>query len=458
MFRFFIISIVTFSPFSVFASSIYDNLTPTVNTPAPTQQVLVSSCSESYRSALSILQCDTATNEIPEYDATLFCNNMVTTGTLTNSEIIPNPASWNGWSSTRNGIVYTVYDTTIKCTYTDATNTTRFTSRTYDLLYSQASTGGGGCLTGEVEHDGSCYLLDDVIANDSCNINTPFLPDNGLNNPAVCQTQSDGSYCRFELVTNNGLPYYAPSLEPSTCHTSNDPDYVDNVTPPTGNDCTLLSSGVMACPESPLNVCDSQGICQTGCGTVTFNGVEQFLCFSPDSDNDGLGDYADPDIDGDGIPNSQDLDSNGDGIDDPDFSNTPSGSQSQLTADGISQALSGQLQETLLESASFDTGSLDSAAQTETDNFNNAVDSLLTDSNFNLSDNIDSTGFNDSLDSVTSVLTPSTCTNSITIPFTSTPLDICKASNYVRPILGFLFAIGAIYYCWIRISSTARGV
>jgi hypothetical protein len=69
-------------------------------------------------------------------------------------------------------------------------------------------------------------------------------------------------------------------------------------------------------------VCNNDtGVCQSGCGTV--NGT--FLCFSQDTDGDGLADYFDPDIDGDGIPNAQDLDKDGDGVEDKDYSDTPSG-------------------------------------------------------------------------------------------------------------------------------------
>lgn len=189
----------------------------------------------------------------------------------------------------------------------------------------------GGQVNGELQ----CFNEQSLKDADTCDVNASWLPSDGSGASQVCQNKEDGSQCRYSLQSVDGQSFYAPTAEPDSCYTGGIPDYsgsAETAPAPYPSDCTTMSDGVtVMCPEDPSNVCDSNGTCQTGCGTVAFDGVEEFVCFSGDTDGDGIGDYADPDIDGDGIPNDQDTDADGNGQDDPDYSNTPGSTTSTGT-------------------------------------------------------------------------------------------------------------------------------
>lgn len=162
-----------------------------------------------------------------------------------------------------------------------------------------------------------CFDLNDIKSRDSCpdsGSDSDFiLPNNGTSKSPICVAHDNGSSCGYNLSQDG--EYYIANLE-ADCYTNPQDDFDGQVIPPDGNGCQDIGGGVTACPESKDNVCTPQG-CKTGCGTVKYQGVEQFMCLTEDTDGDGIGDHADPDIDNDGIPNDQDTDKDGDGVQDP---------------------------------------------------------------------------------------------------------------------------------------------
>lgn len=189
-----------------------------------------------------------------------------------------------------------------------------------------------------------CFDPAQLDANDTCS-NNPFdddhvLPSNGSVQTNVCHTRSDGSRCGY---TNSGEGYFVRDLESNCYIEQGDPYSFTPEAPPAEGTCTS-QYGMYVCSEQPQNMCDGD-TCFSSCGTVTFQGQSSFVCFSNDTDNDGLPDYSDPDIDGDGIANDQDLDADGDGLDDPDYTDT-GGSQSP----GSSQNITVQIDTSTLES------------------------------------------------------------------------------------------------------------
>lgn len=191
------------------------------------------------------------------------------------------------------------------------------------LLFAYSSTVAQVCDANSQLVNGNCYLVADILSNDTCPTGgADILPINGadLSNGFVCQTKQDGSSCKYVMDSSNEFLVSDP--EGTACYV--DPNVnqwsdtgLNQPTSPTGQ-CQDIGNGVTACPEDPNNVCPN-GQCLSGCGNVTWGGQTQFMCLSDDTDNDGIGDYADPDIDGDGIPNNQDPDADGDGQDDPDY-------------------------------------------------------------------------------------------------------------------------------------------
>lgn len=152
---------------------------------------------------------------------------------------------------------------------------------------------------------------------DLCNLSNTneYLPIMTQTVLSGCFESSNGASCKYNAIdVGNGLAVYALDFEGS-CYTEELPSITgtQESTPQNQYDnCTQYGTG-LACPEDQSNVCDSNGVCPDGCGTVN----EVFVCFDNDFDSDSVPDYLDPDIDGDGIPNDQDLDSDGDGVDDP---------------------------------------------------------------------------------------------------------------------------------------------
>jgi hypothetical protein len=166
-----------------------------------------------------------------------------------------------------------------------------------------------------------CFNQTDLNFRDSCPDSTQdgayVLPVTATNTATtMCLDKPDGSMCKYEQVGD----VYVTDFE-NNCYEVNGAPRFDEtgiIQPDaTIQECQQLGQGVTACIEDPQNVCDSQGNCNTGCGSVAFGDSEPlFVCLSGDSDGDGLANYLDPDIDGDGIKNEDDLDSNGDGLDD----------------------------------------------------------------------------------------------------------------------------------------------
>tara|TARA_R110000737_G_C14613111_1_gene491379 strand:+ start:2476 stop:3891 length:1416 start_codon:yes stop_codon:yes gene_type:complete len=169
-----------------------------------------------------------------------------------------------------------------------------------------------------------CFDQTDLNFRDSCPDSTQdgayVLPKTATNSSSVmCLDKPDGSSCKYEQVGD----VYVTDFE-NNCYELNGVPRFDETgidhPDPAERDCQQLGQGVTACIEDPANVCDSQGLCNTGCGNVAFAGNDPlFVCLSGDTDGDGLADYLDPDLDGDGIRNEDDLDSDGDGKDDPTY-------------------------------------------------------------------------------------------------------------------------------------------
>lgn len=208
------------------------------------------------------------------------------------------------------------------------------------------------------EFNNFCYRPFDVEQAATCDsdINTLRLSSSNAET-SYCHTKADDSQCVLSRASSNGQTYYAQSFEPSTCFGSDLPIFTEQaLSQPSSNNCETQGT-VTICPENPNNVCDSQGTCDEGCGTVGFGGQEAFVCLSDDTDLDGIGDYADPDIDGDGIPNNNDVDADGDGQDDPTYDGNGDGNgqtigninvTAQVDNSGVISAL-GEIEETLSE-------------------------------------------------------------------------------------------------------------
>jgi hypothetical protein len=174
-----------------------------------------------------------------------------------------------------------------------------------------------------------CFEQSDLNTRDSCPDSTQdgayILPASGGNiSPTMCQDKPDGSSCKYQKEDD----IYITDFENDCYELNGAPRWDDPLIlqpDETDPDCQDIGSGVIACVENPENVCDSQGVCNTGCGSVALgDSTPVFVCISGDTDSDGLADYLDPDIDGDGISNELDLDANGDGLDDATYPDAPS--------------------------------------------------------------------------------------------------------------------------------------
>jgi hypothetical protein len=307
-----------------------------------------------------------------------------------------------------------------------------------------------------------CFDPTDLSSRDSCPDSTQdgnfVLPLNGNTAASVCQLKPDGSQCKYTLqgdhyVTDFENNCYASAADPydETGITTPDPD--------SQQQCQDIGNGIGACVEDPVNVCNN-GTCQEGCGSVAIGDADPvFVCLSPDTDGDGIGDYADPDIDGDGIRNEDDLDYDGDGVEDPTYDNpgTQNGNVSvSIDSGAIGRAAGDAVADKLIETGDFDTSEYEARVDAKSSDLDTQIDTLLDDENFELTGIIDDTGFNNSLDTLTSALNPTTCVNSIMIPFVNEPLDFCSAADRAKPFLYFIFAASTVLYCWRRAISAIK--
>lgn len=189
-------------------------------------------------------------------------------------------------------------------------------------------------LPAKVDNTNLCYDPNDISFRDSCPDSVsdgsyilPVTPNN--QGSIVCQQKPDGSQCKYNRVDD----YYETDFENNCYVDENILEYQsgeNNQPDPQGNECQDIGTESF-CLEDPDNVCDAQGTCNTGCGSISIgNSSPQFGCFSEDYDNDGVPDYKDPDIDGDGIRNEDDLDSDGDGVDDPYYGGSGSGTSTLI--------------------------------------------------------------------------------------------------------------------------------
>jgi hypothetical protein len=198
-----------------------------------------------------------------------------------------------------------------------------------------------------------CFEQADLNFRDSCPDSTQdgsyLLPASTSNTAdSICLDKPDGSSCKYQKTND----VYTTDFENDCYELNGAPRYDENeisAIDETDPDCQNIGGFVSACIENPDNVCDSNGICNQGCGSVAVGDFDPvFVCLSGDNDSDGVPDYKDPDIDGDGIANNDDLDNDNDGIDDetfPDF-NTGGGSTVNVdtsTLEGIGNSTNSKL-------------------------------------------------------------------------------------------------------------------
>ena len=334
-----------------------------------------------------------------------------------------------------------------------------------------------------------CFTAQDLSDVATCDVNSPWLPVGSNNSQFQCLRLPDQSRCRYEMKTANGQSWLQPTAEPDDCFTGNGTPYQapsPDVEYPEGDTCQDIGNGTIACPENPANVCNSNGVCQSGCGTVVFGGESQFICLSSDTDGDGLGDYADPDIDGDGIRNEDDLDVDGDGQEDPNYiGNIPpsgelsnveyllgqianntrnnssgGGSGSGPTANQIGAAVGSEvgeeISERLTELADFSTSDYEQSVDNKIQQSEQAIDQFLSSDENDLTKAFDSNDFENSFTDLKNVFTNTGCTAQFSIPFTSKTLDLCEPASKAQPFLYVIFAISTFIYCVRRVQQTAR--
>lgn len=337
-----------------------------------------------------------------------------------------------------------------------------------------------------------CFTPYSLADADSCSQGTGtefdfFISDSGA---ASCIKKSDGSSCPVlpdgsvtSNVTGNTTYFYKSATPPSSsiCYESlaaqPPPPDLPNIPDEIG-ECSDFN-GLSMCYENPLNVCDSNGNCPTGCGTLSANGQVGFVCTSQDTDNDGIPDYQDPDIDGDGIRNEDDLDSDGDGQDDP-INPNYTGGFNQASLSGIEGLLSQIAQNTsggsggggtsgpsasqigeevgekLTEIGDFSTSEYEARIDAKSEQLQVKTDEFLQKDENDLSNAFDESQFANDFTELKSLLAPSSCTANIEIPLTNSNLDLCTAAAKAKPFLWVIFAISTFIYCVRRIQSTAR--
>lgn len=307
----------------------------------------------------------------------------------------------------------------------------------------------------------------------------------------------DGSICpvkkNFEITSNStgNTSYfyeYDTNSDPASCYKQNTVEppqptslEMDNTFPSNVGECSE-SNGISMCNENPINVCDQNGNCQKGCGSIAFGGQQEFVCLSGDLDNDGIPDYQDRDKDGDGIKNEDDLDSDGDGIEDPidNTSNnvrtphqstleqllgqiaqntsggTGGGGGSGASASQIGESVAEELEEKLVEQADFSGTEYEQSVNAKIEATDTAIDEFLEDNEKDLTNAFDETEFKSSFSTLKSTFAPKGCSAQFGIPFTNSTLDLCEPASKAQPFLYVIFAISTFIYCMRRIQSTAR--
>lgn len=341
-----------------------------------------------------------------------------------------------------------------------------------------------------------CFTPADLAEADNCEAkdSNGLYPSTFGENPTdpntTCMKHEDDSVCPVKVQTSiesvsTGETYYFyafdESKDPSSCY-----DVVGNLDTATGLDsedppteeCTDYN-GLVLCNEITQNVCDANGNCDAGCGSVSFGDQSAFVCSGTDTDGDGLADYLDPDIDGDGIANDDDLDADGDGQDDPTYSNSGNadlsgiegylaqiaanteggtgGTGSSASASDIGESVAEELEDKLTELGDFSTDDFEASVDTKVQASNDAIDTFLEADESDLNNAFDQSEFENSYSTLKTILAPSGCSASFDVPFSSGSLNLCESATKAQPFLYVLFAVLTFIYCMRRIQSTARG-
>ena len=356
------------------------------------------------------------------------------------------------------------------------------------------SDGSKGCYTPQALAD-----ADDCEATDADGLTESYLTQES---GTQCIKEDDGSVCPVKFNTSittnsNGNTYYFynyDSSNPSNCYQRNefgakqDNPFEDSPIPPVG-ECSDIG-GYAVCGESPLNACDSNGNCASGCGSVDIGNGQEFMCFSGDIDGDTIPDYADRDKDGDGIPNEDDLDADGDGVED--YANNGSnvrtphqasiesllGEIANNTSGGVSGGSGGgsggsgataaqigaevgaevgdELRENLTEVSDVKRQGDINAIQDAINGYTTSRDELLASEEIDLTKLIEKNNTDESLSQLQSYFNSSCTATNIGIPNTQTTIDVCAAGNKVKPYLWIVFSILTCLYCFYRVVNTAR--
>jgi hypothetical protein len=214
---------------------------------------------------------------------------------------------------------------------------------TYGHIYETKT----ACDKNDIQHNGGCVPMVLVNEYDSCEtVEEPvaYEPLQSDGNGYGCVQKSDGSRCLvdsegFEVKealiadSNGDVDVYTKQAcyplddshdkpqnlrFPPAFAAPNPPQNKPDVTDSTG--CSPFGNQLV-CGADPNEVCIG-GVCPSGCGSMDLGSGSEFVCFTADTDGDGVPDLNDPDIDGDGIMNHNDPDADGDGIDDPLNDNT----------------------------------------------------------------------------------------------------------------------------------------
>lgn len=340
-----------------------------------------------------------------------------------------------------------------------------------------------------------CYTPQDLADADTCeekNSDGLYESFQTSESGVSCISKDDGSVCpvkkSFEITTSGGNTShfydYNPS-QPQSCYQAN--NIGEESTPPFENEelpdvgeCKLIG-GYSVCGESPINVCDSNGNCSSGCGAVDVGDGPQFMCFSGDIDGDTIPDYLDRDKDGDGIINEDDLDADGDGVEDsittgskvrsPHQSSveqllaqiaqntsggTGGGGGTGASASQIGESVAEEIEDKLVEQADFTGTEFEQSINTKIENTDTSIDEFLQNNEKDLTNAFDESQFEGSYSSLKAALSPNACSAQFGIPFTSSNLDLCEPASKAQPFLYVIFAISTFIYCMRRIQSTAR--
>ena len=271
----------------------------------------------------------------------------------------------------------------------------------------------------------------------------------------------------YESVETAQGSFFQQKSEPASCYTN--PvfnEYVDTVAPPADQSCKPITGATFMCPETPSNVCDDTGACQSGCGSYSFDGQTNFVCFANDTDGDGTGDYIDTDIDGDGLINTQDPDVDGDGI--PNESDTDYVPPTTTGIDGDGTVnVTVQINEAAIVKGIVDglTESVDINADAEValldqkkTDFESSVDTFMSSEESKLSNIVGETGAAQALNKLTLIGAPKPCNLSFTAPFRGgMTIELCDYIEPLKPILAVFFAFGTFIFGYRRIAETIRG-